>query len=257
VLYLIAYKVIKDKIIHKKIQKRFPKSADIWHEVKYSISSITIIAGLTVFAWWTKSKGWTMMYDNFDDYGVLYFIFSIVVYIVFHDTYFYWAHRFMHLPAIYPHVHKVHHHSTKPTPLASFSFHPIEAVLEGIGGLLPIYFLPLHPIAISIFLLFSVLANIFGHLGFEIFPRGKTKSKKWGWTNTVTHHDMHHSTFNYNYSIYFNWWDKWMGTNHEKYHETFEKVARAKPVYKLKENEQEVKLPVEIPETEDESVVIA
>jgi sterol desaturase/sphingolipid hydroxylase (fatty acid hydroxylase superfamily) len=28
-----------------------------------------------------------------------------------------------------------------------------------------------------------------------------------------------------NYGLYFNWWDRLMGTNHAKYQERFEKVA--------------------------------
>ena len=165
------------------------------------------------------------MYDNISDYGTPYFIFSIIALIFLHDTYFYWGHRFMHLKKIYPLVHKVHHHSINPSPWAAFSFHPIEGFIE--AGIVPLIavIMPAHFAAIFIFILFSTILNVLGHLGFEMYPSGFTKSKLTGWNNTSTHHNMHHTFFDCNYGLYFNFWDKLMGTNHEKYHETFEKIA--------------------------------
>ena len=29
----------------------------------------------------------------------------------------------------------------------------------------------------------------------------------------------------YNFGLYFTWWDRWMGTEHPRYHERFESVA--------------------------------
>ena len=60
--------------------------------------------------------------------------------ILLHDTYFYWAHRAMHHPKIYRHVHLVHHLSQNPSPWAAFAFHPFEAVIEaGIVVSLPFF----------------------------------------------------------------------------------------------------------------------
>ncbi|MBJ3778605.1 sterol desaturase family protein, partial [Acuticoccus mangrovi] len=33
----------------------------------------------------------------------------------------------------------------------------------------------------------------------------------------VTFHDMHHSTYNYNYANHFSFWDRVMGTLHPEY----------------------------------------
>jgi lathosterol oxidase len=62
-------------------------------------------------------------------------------------------------------------------------------------------------------------------LGFELFPSGFTTNKLTRWHNTSTHHNMHHKYFSCNYSLYFNVWDRLMGTNHAKYEETFEEVC--------------------------------
>ena len=226
--YVLYYVFFKDKMLHKKIQKKFPKNENILFEIKYSILSLAILAAMGLFVSYSKARGWTQIYDNVDEYGIPYLIFSVAVLILAHDTYFYWAHRFMHVKWVYPHVHLVHHKSTSPTPWASFSFHPIEAFLEGFGVMIMFYFLPLHIYAIWAFLIFMTVFNVMGHLGFEVFVKGSTRSKNWWWHNTVTHHDMHHKYFNHNYGLYFNWWDKWMTTLHEKYHDEFDAVAGAK-----------------------------
>jgi sterol desaturase/sphingolipid hydroxylase (fatty acid hydroxylase superfamily) len=36
---------------------------------------------------------------------------------------------------------------------------------------------------------------------------------------------MHHKYVNSNFGLYFNIWDRVMGTNHERYHEEFEAVV--------------------------------
>jgi len=42
---------------------------------------------------------------------------------------------------------------------------------------------------------------------------------------------MHHRYVTCNYGLYFNIWDRIMGTNHQRYHEEFEAtVARRKEV---------------------------
>lgn len=42
--------------------------------------------------------------------------------------------------------------------------------------------------------------------------------------NTSTHHNLHHQQGNYNFGLYFNFWDRMMGTNHPQYAETFDQV---------------------------------
>jgi sterol desaturase/sphingolipid hydroxylase (fatty acid hydroxylase superfamily) len=133
-------------------------------------------------------------------------------------------HRAIHHKSVYKYVHRVHHVSTNPTPWASFSFHPLEAVLE--VGILPImvFLMPLHPAAIVTWLLFMTLMNVMGHLGFELFWKGFTTGKITKWANTSVHHNMHHKYVNSNFGLYFNLWDRIMGTNHKNYTEEFEAI---------------------------------
>jgi Delta7-sterol 5-desaturase len=237
VFYLFYYVFFKDRLAHKKIQKKMPKNSQLWFEIKNSILNLFIFAAMAVFLSYAKGKGWTNIYDNVEDYSWTYLVFSVVLVTILHDTYFYWAHRFMHLPKVYPIVHLTHHKSISPTPWTSFSFHWTEGVMQGLGLFIPMFFIPLHVYAIAAIIVIMTILNVMGHLGYELFPKGATRSKNWGWHNVVTHHDMHHKHFNYNYALYFNWWDKWMNTNHEKYHETFDKIAGAKPEHKANDKD--------------------
>jgi hypothetical protein len=43
--------------------------------------------------------------------------------------------------------------------------------------------------------------------------------------NTSTHHAMHHEAFRANYGLYFNIWDRLLGTNHPQYEQRFAAVT--------------------------------
>lgn len=232
--WLLFYQLFRNAWLHKKIQQRFPKKKNIVNEIKYSISSLAIFALTGMFTYWATKQGWTRMYTEITDYGWLYYGFSILVCIILHDTYFYWTHRLMHVKWIFPYVHKVHHYSHNPSPWAAFSFHPLEAIIE--AGIVPliVFALPIHRSALLLFLLYMTAMNVMGHLGFELYPKGFTKHWLGKWQNTSTHHNMHHHYTKCNFGLYFNFWDRIMGTNHAKYHEHFEHVASAK-----KEEEKE------------------
>jgi sterol desaturase/sphingolipid hydroxylase (fatty acid hydroxylase superfamily) len=119
-----------------------------------------------------------------------------------HDTYFYWVHRAMHHPALFKIFHRVHHLSTNPSPWAAFAFHPFEALVEaGILIIIP-FILPVHPMAVALFLIIMMAYNVYGHLGFELYPKSFSKSKFGKWINTSTSHNQHHLHFKGNYGLY-------------------------------------------------------
>jgi sterol desaturase/sphingolipid hydroxylase (fatty acid hydroxylase superfamily) len=151
-----------------------------------------------------------------------------VLLILLHDTYFYIAHRFMHLKWVFRHVHRIHHLSTNPSPWAAFSFHPLEAVIEGAFIYAATLAIPIHWLALAIFIVFSHAMNVMGHLGYEMFPRNWNRKLPWALWNSSTHHNMHHQYFHSNYGLYFNLWDLIFRTNHPRYHDTFEQLHEAK-----------------------------
>lgn len=189
-------------------------------EVLYSLGTLAIFGLTGVLMYVMARTGVSQLYSD-NRYGTAWFILSIPVMLIIHDTYFYWTHRFMHWKRVFKYVHRVHHLSHDPSPLAAYSFHPLEAVIEaGIAPLIALV-LPVHRTAFLIFITFQLLMNVLGHLGFELYPRGFLRSP-WGWIfNTTTHHHQHHQKTNWNFGLYFNVWDRLMGTNHTRYAETF------------------------------------
>lgn len=132
----------------------------------------------------------------------------------------------MHHPAVYKLVHRVHHLSTNPSPWAAMAFHPIEAVIEASVIIVIAVLFPIHPLTIAIFLLGMMIYNVYGHLGYELYPRGFAKSKLGKWVNTSVSHNQHHQFFKGNYGLYFLWWDRWMGTLRDDYSHQFDEVKK-------------------------------
>lgn len=228
--FFLIWKLLGSRLAHKYIQPEHrPNAGNIRHEIKYSLMTFFIFGLVGIFMYEANRNGWTRIYRDVNEYGWAYFVFSVFLTIVIHDTYFYWTHRWMHWKKIFKYVHLVHHRSTNPTPWAAFSFHPLEAIVE--AGIVPLvaFTMPIHPGALFLFLLYMTFLNVLGHLGYELFPAGFTRSRWTFWHNTSTHHNMHHRYFNCNYGLYFNLWDRWMKTNHRNYHEAFEKLATARP----------------------------
>ena len=241
IAYLLFYVWKKQNFHRFKIQLRFPKKKNISTEIKYSFISIFIfslmIGGTLILA----GDGYTRIYKKFDQHPGWYFAASIVLAIIIHDTYFYWTHRLMHWKKIFPYVHHIHHLSHNPTPLAAYSFHPIEAIVE--AGAIPFIALliPIHPLALAVFGLYSILMNIMGHLGYELFPAKFAGSHWIKWHNSSTHHNMHHHYGKGNYGLYFNIWDRLMKTNHAQYEMEFVKITERAAAGKLPLTE-EIKL---------------
>jgi len=131
----------------------------------------------------------------------------------------------MHWKKLFPFVHHIHHRSHNPTPLAAFSFHPLEALIE--IGILPLiaFTFPVHRAVIGLFSLYMIVMNVIGHLGFELFPDWFLKNRISRWLSTSTHHNMHHHYGKGNYGLYFNIWDKLLKTNHPHYEKEFNEAV--------------------------------
>ncbi|HRI59360.1 MAG TPA: DUF2147 domain-containing protein [Saprospiraceae bacterium] len=197
----------------------------MWFEFRYSMSTVLIFALIGFGILSMKNAGYTLIYDNFAEYGGLWFVVSLVLMLLLHDTWFYWTHRLMHHPKIFQHIHLVHHRSTNPSPWAAYSFHPIEAVIEAGIFVLIVFTIPAHRLALLAFLIYMITRNVLGHLGIEFLPKGFLNNRWLNWHTTTTHHDLHHKHFNHNYGLYFTWWDRWFGTEYPMYRETFEEVT--------------------------------
>lgn len=223
--YMFLYVLKRKKYAHKRIQKTFPKGFKIRNEIKHSFSTAVVFACIGLFIYALKTKGYTQIYTDFSSFGFVYFICSVIIMLLIHDTYFYWMHRAVHHPKLFAVFHKVHHQSRNPTPFTAFSFDAAEAVLEAAIIPILILILPVHPLAIFIFFNISLAFNVMGHLGYEFLPSWFLTHPILKWINTSTHHNMHHQKGHDNYGLYFNFWDTFMKTNHKNYEAKFYQVS--------------------------------
>jgi sterol desaturase/sphingolipid hydroxylase (fatty acid hydroxylase superfamily) len=228
IMYFLFFVLFRKKWNHLRIQDKYPDRASILYEIKWSVRAMLIFAVFVTIMLICIDRGYTKMYFEIDEYGWVYFLLSPVLALFLHDTYYYWVHRLMHYGPVFRYVHLVHHRSKTPTPFAIYSFQPLEVVLQFIVYPLILFFVPYHPVAFGIFIGYDLIVNAAGHTGFEFLPKGFMNHWFFRWQNSVTHHDMHHSHVNRNFGLYFNIWDRLMGTLHKDYEKTFHAV-KAKP----------------------------
>jgi sterol desaturase/sphingolipid hydroxylase (fatty acid hydroxylase superfamily) len=224
VAFLIFYVLFRNKTPLKKIQEKFPGNNDFLREIIYSVITILIFATVPVLLLNTPIRPHTTFYTDIDQYGKAYFFFAFLLMLLMHDTYFYWMHRLMHHPALFRIMHLVHHKSTNPSPWAAYAFHPLEAIVE--VGIVPIFLftIPIHTFHLPMFFMFMIVYNVYGHLGYELYPKGFAKHPIGRWVNTSVNHNQHHQYFKGNYGLYFLFWDRVMGTIREDYEDRYEKV---------------------------------
>ncbi len=227
-LFFIFYVLFKNKWAYKKIQKKFPKNKDYRREVTYSILSISLFAFMAILTFKSPLSPYTQIYRDINAMPLWYTTITFFIMLIVHDTYFYWMHRAMHTRKLFKIAHLVHHKSTNPSPWAAYSFHPIEAFFE--AAILPImaFLFPIYLPVFGLFFLFQIIYNVYGHLGYEIYPKGFSKHFIGKWINTSVHHNLHHKHSKYSFGLYFTFWDRLMGTMAPQYEDDFEEVKSRK-----------------------------
>ena len=226
IAFLVFYLLLRNTLANKKIQQRFPKYSDYLREIGYSIITLFIFATVPLIFIHTEAVSkYTLLYRDIEEKGWFYFWGVFPVMLLIHDTYFYWMHRLMHHKSLFKLFHLVHHKSTNPSPWAAYAFHPLEAIVE--AGILVVFLftLPMHQLNFFIFFIFMIIYNVYGHLGWELYPKGFHKTKIGRWINTSIAHHQHHHYFKGNYGLYFLIWDRIMGTVREDYDEHYEQVS--------------------------------
>jgi sterol desaturase/sphingolipid hydroxylase (fatty acid hydroxylase superfamily) len=231
IFYGVFYLWYPQKWKNRKINSRLYHKKQLLKEVKWSLVSsfIFAIAGcITIILW---QGGFTKVYEGLFDYGLLYLPLSLIIFMFLHETYYYWLHRWMHVPSVFKIVHKIHHNSNITSPFTAFSFHPIEAAFQAIFLPMMLMILPMHYYVILLQLTIMTVSSVVNHLDIEIYPEHFHKHPVGRWLIGASHHSLHHKQFKYNYGLYFTFWDKLKNTESP----FFSKLFEAKTSYESKE----------------------
>ena len=193
------------------------------NEIFFAVITLTVSATLLV---WTRqyfdAQGWITFRSGTAPWYVIGLEYAL--YFFLFDTWFYWGHRLMHVEPIYKWVHRVHHWSTSPNPLTTFSETPMEAIINGIFVTLFVAVFPVHDATMALIAPTAPLMGLYVHSGFEFLPRWWNRSWLSKWFITATFHDQHHKYFRYNFGGYTPIWDYLCGTNRNKYEADFDKL---------------------------------
>ena len=195
-----------------RIQMRRPRPQDIRREIRGSVSALLLFSVYCLIIYKAARNSATALYFDFGEYPWWWAAAGFTALVVLHDIYFYTTHRLMHLAPLFRAVHAGHHRSITPTPWAILSFQPLETISQFGFFALVIFFLPLHPVTLLAYLLFDGIVNAAGHCGHEFVPQASQKHWLLKYLNSVTHHDLHHTRFRYNFGQYFNICDRLFGT---------------------------------------------
>ena len=220
---LVLYGLRRDSWLRFKVQLSWPTWSQLRRELIHASGTLLVFGVSGAVALWVIYSETSQHYFQIVDRGIAWWLLSIVLVFFLHDTWFYWTHRLLHHKWFARH-HRHHHESSSPTPLTAYAFGPLEAVFQ--SGFVPLvlYLLPLHTSVIVIFYGGMILRNAIGHSGFEVFPPALVRSRWWSWLSTVTHHDLHHQKYHYNFGLYFTIWDRLMGTQDPFYEKNYEEV---------------------------------
>lgn len=226
----LALALIFHEIVYKKVGDFFPfrrlheqvKLPQVRKEIWYSFLGAIVFsfAGTVMLILW--QKGFTKIYTQLSLMDIFWIPVSFFLALFIHETYYYWLHRWMHHPKVLPHFHHIHHTSIHTSSFTSFSFHPLEAVLQSIFLPVLVLILPMHFLVLFALLITMSLTAVINHSGVEVYPRNRMRSLIFRWLVGATHHDSHHLKYRCNYGLYFTFWDIWMKTEEAGFEKRYE-----------------------------------
>ncbi len=150
-----------------------------------------------------------------DDSSFLNDLLTFFGYFIWFEIFFYYLHRWIHLPKMY-FIHRLHHRRRATTPMTSLGFSTLERLLLILGAVVlpsPIsHWVPFSAEGLGLYFLYNYLMNVYGHLNVEILPQSFIESSYGKWMSTTVSHSKHHQTFRGNYGLFTQVLDRWHNT---------------------------------------------
>jgi len=145
------------------------------------------------------------------------FFYQTILFLLIEDFLFYWSHRILHINAIYPYIHKVHHRYQNSISVAAEYAHPIEYVFGNIiptnmGGLLMRS--RTHYATFIFWISLRMYKSAENHSGYEFTFSPFVAVPMDGGSG---YHNYHHLFFKGNYGSFLRIWDTICGTVNKKY----------------------------------------
>ncbi len=129
--FLLFYVWRKKYFENYRIQKLYPNAKKVWEEFRQSAVTLLIFtavatSNITLVKMKLIPSGvYFGPVEGVWEISYLFISFGLIT--IWHETWFYWMHRFAHHKKVYRYVHMEHHQSINPSPLAAYRFQATEA----------------------------------------------------------------------------------------------------------------------------------
>lgn len=136
---------------------------------------------------------------------------QVLFFLVVHDFYIYWFHRWQHNSRILWRTHEAHHSNKEIDWLAGTRSHSLEILINQTVEFAPIIFLGADPLVVPIKALLDAVWGMYIHSNIDV-RSGKLQYFINGPEMHQWHHANHREVFYANYSTKFAIWDWLFGT---------------------------------------------
>lgn len=169
----------------------------------FNITMGAVIGG--AFAWHVERGGWSALYLDPLERGVLWIpISALLTYFVI-DAGLYYSHRLLHRRWLFKHVHRWHHRYTAPIVFTTTAVHPIEFLFFQFFVILPALIVPTHWAVYVLVVAYTYLIGMIDHSGIRVrWPLPFHDGNQF--------HDDHHVFFHCNYGHHTQLFDRLHGT---------------------------------------------
>lgn len=188
----------------RRIDPRPLPPGQVRQEIRRSLGSVLVFGIGLVVPWAMLHWGWARLALDASWPRVL---LEMAVLLAWNELHFYANHRLLHTRWL-RRFHLPHHRSQVTTPFATYSFHPLEAMLLGSVPLLPMLLHDFSLFALLSLPVMSLVLNNLGHSNYEFSSRMPAR----GWRAASRRHHLHHVCYHGNYGFLFNGFDRWFGT---------------------------------------------